>query len=99
MVELIPSPDGLRDVIGIVAADVFHVAEVNDDVAGHGCSGDDLLHASDDDEMTVREYDKIMMRANHGDVAFGAGGRREGGVELRGRHLPNEVVRRGPPLG
>ncbi len=36
MVELIPGPDGLRSVIGIVAADVFHVAEIDDDVAGRG---------------------------------------------------------------
>ena len=50
MVEFIPSPDGLRDVIGIVAADVFHVAQVNDDVAGDGYSGDDLLRAA----MTMR---------------------------------------------
>ena len=33
VVEFVPGPDGLRRVIGIVAADVFHVAEVNDDVA------------------------------------------------------------------
>ena len=42
--------------------------------------------------MTVGEDGEVMMRANHGDVAFGAGGGREGGVELRRRHLPDEVV-------
>ena len=33
MVELIPSPGGLRDVIGIIASDVFHIAEVNNHVS------------------------------------------------------------------
>ena len=35
---------------------------------------------------------EIVMRADHRDIAFSAGGRGESGVELSGGHLPDEIA-------
>ena len=48
--------------------------------------------AGDDDDMAVGKYGEIVMRANHGDIAFGASGGSESGVELRCGHLPDDIV-------
>ena len=92
MIEFVPGPNGLRCVIGIVAADVFHVTQVDDDVAGHGGlrRGPSAVQA-----MTIRwpfgKNCEVVMRADHGDIALSAGGSGERGVELRGGHLPDDV--------
>ena len=61
--------------IGIVAADVFHVAEIDDDVARRRRA---IPRGSSwwrrDDEMAVGKNGEVVVRSNHGDIAFGAGG-------------------------
>ena len=60
-------------------------------VAGDGHPGDVLLESRKDDEMAVGQDGKIMVAADHADIASGAGSDGEGGVEVSGGHLPDEL--------
>ena len=81
VVELVPDPDGFVILV-----------EIDDDIAsdGAGDAGDGFLQAGEDEEMSVGEEDEIVVSAGDGNVAAGAGGGGESGVELRDGHLPDE---------
>ena len=79
MVEFIPEPHG-----------VVILVEVDDRVAGHGHAGDNLLERSNDDEMAVGQELKVVVGSDDGDVATGAGGGGQGGVEVGSGQLPDK---------
>ena len=80
MVEFIPEPHG-----------VVILVEIDDRVAGHGHAGDNLLESGNDDEMAVGQKLKVVVGSDNGDVATGAGGGGQGGVEVSSPHLPDEL--------
>ena len=80
MVKSIPDPYG-----------VVILVEVNEGVAGNGHPGDVLLESGNEDEVAVGQDGKIMVAADHGDIASGAGSGGEGGVEVGSGHLPDEL--------
>ena len=79
--------------IGIIAADIFHVAQVNNDVSRRSRSiRQGFCERGKHDHMSVREQGKIVVDANHGDIAFRASGSSESRIELRSVHLPDHIV-------
>ena len=46
----------------------------------------------DDDDVPVGKNGEVVVRSYHGDIAFGAGGRCERGVQLCRCHLPDYIV-------
>src|SRR5277367_6379401 len=80
MAELIPQPHG-----------IVILVQINDYVPDHRYSGDYLLCGRENDQVSVGEQNEIMMRSDYRDIASAAGRRSQRRVELRRRHLPNEV--------
>jgi len=93
MIELVPGPDGLRRVIGVIPTDIFHVAEINNDVPCRSRSvGQCFREGREHDHMSIGKGKQVVMYAEDGDFTFRTGGGSESGVELRRRHLPDDIT-------
>ena len=81
MIELIPEPDG-----------IVILVQINQNVSCHNDTGDSLLSGGKDDKVPIGNYGEIVVSAENCDIATGAGGSSESGVQLGSAHLPNDFA-------